>query len=126
MSKIKSNVYVPPGHPTPEQISSAVSSDKSGGELPYKIVRCKEAGVFAGYLLGQEGETVTLLNARCLWYWKGAFSLNEMADKGPSLPKECKFTTPTFRVKLLGAIQILDVSPEAKKVIEGIAPWQPT
>jgi hypothetical protein len=118
--------YVPVGHPTAEQIRAALSSDTPGVELPYRIVRCKEAGVFAGYLLACEGDTVILLNARCLWYWKGALSLNEIAEVGPALPKECKFTVPAFRVKLLGVIEVLDVTPKAQKVIEGIAPWQPS
>jgi len=44
--------------------------------LKYVICRTYSAGVFAGYLKNREGQEVTLLNARRLWYWDGGASLS--------------------------------------------------
>lgn len=38
----------------------------------YVIVRCKEAGVHAGYLVACEGRSAHLRECRRLWYWKPA------------------------------------------------------
>jgi len=38
----------------------------------YVIVRCRDAGVHAGFLVEREGRECTLKDARRLWYWKCA------------------------------------------------------
>lgn len=38
----------------------------------YVIVRCRDAGVHAGYLEAYAGREATLTDARRLWYWKPA------------------------------------------------------
>jgi len=38
----------------------------------YVIVRCRDAGVHAGELVGHEGREATLKDSRRLWYWKPA------------------------------------------------------
>ena len=92
--------------------------------LPYKIVRTYSAGVFAGFLESKNGREVVLRNARRLWYWKGAASLSQLAMEGGKNPKECKFPCPVDRVELLEAIEILDVTPNAKKCIEEVPIWE--
>ena len=49
---------------------------------PESIVRTYSAGVHIGEVKSLEGMTVRLANARRLWRWEGAFSLNEVATKG--------------------------------------------
>ena len=89
----------------------------------YVIVRTFSAGVFAGILVSRKGREVVMKDARRLWYWKGAASLSELAVRGTSAPSECKFPVPVPRVELLEVIEILDVTPAARKSIEGVPAW---
>lgn len=90
----------------------------------YVIVRTYSAGVFAGELESRTGREVVLLNARRLWYWKGAASLSQLAVSGTSDPAGCKFPVAVPRVELLETIEILDVTEEARKSIEGVPVWK--
>jgi len=95
-------------------------SDSAG---PYVIARTYSAGVFAGELVRREGKEVELANARRLWYWAGAASLSQLAVSGTSRPKDCKFPVAVPKVVLTEAIEILDVTPEARASIEAVKPW---
>lgn len=92
--------------------------------LPYKIVRTYSAGVFAGYLESRNGQEVVLRNARRIYYWAGAATLSQLATKGTSKPKECKFPCAVDRVELLQVIEILDVTAEAQKSIQSVKVWE--
>lgn len=92
-------------------------------ENRYVIVRTYSAGVFAGHLQSRNGREVIMTNARRLWYWAGAASLSQLAMEGVKKPKECKFPCAVDRVELLEAVEILDVTPEAKASIEGVPVW---
>lgn len=89
----------------------------------YVIVRTYSAGVFAGTLKSREGKEVVLADARRIWYWAGAASLSELATKGTSRPRECKFPAPVPSVLLTEAIEILEVTDAARKSIEEVPPW---
>ena len=89
----------------------------------YVIVRTYSAGVFAGTLQSRNGQEVVLTDARRLWYWKGAASLSQLAMEGTKAPNDCKFPWPVDRVELLQAIEILDVTPAARKSIESVPVW---
>ena len=91
--------------------------------LEYVIVRTYSAGVFAGELKCREGREVTMVNARRIWYWSGAATLSELAQRGTSKPDQCKFPAPVSQIILLEAIEILSVTPEARKNIEGVPAW---
>jgi len=91
--------------------------------MKYVIVRTYSAGVFAGELVSRKGKEVVMKNARRLWYWKGAASLSQLAMEGVKYPNECKFPIAVERVELLEAIEILDVTPQARKSIEGVPVW---
>lgn len=90
----------------------------------YVIARTYSAGVFAGYLDKKEGKEVTLLNARRIWYWKGAASLSQLAMEGTSKPKECKFPCEVERVVLTEVIELLDVTEKARLSISEVPIWQ--
>lgn len=92
----------------------------------YVIVRTYSAGVFAGELLSRNGQEVTLVNARCLWYWDGAASLSQLAMEGVKKPENCKFPCEVSKVELLQAIQILPCTNEAKKSIKEVPVWEIT
>jgi hypothetical protein len=64
----------------------------------YVIVRCRDAGVHAGVLAGNEGREVVLTESRRLWYWKPAgkkkflsgvavAGLSEASKVGAALPR---------------------------------------
>lgn len=90
----------------------------------YVIVRTYSAGVFAGELESRKGQEVVMRNARRIWYWDGAASLSQLANEGTSKPQNCKFPAPVDRVELLQAIEILDVTPAARKNIEAVPVWK--
>lgn len=90
----------------------------------YVIVRTYSAGVFAGELESRKGREVVMRNARRIWYWAGAASLSQLAMEGTSKPNECKFPIAVDRVELLEAIEIIDVTPQAKASIELVPVWK--
>ena len=87
------------------------------------IVRTYSAGVFFGNIESRNGQEVTMTNARRIWYWAGAASLSELAQRGTSKPQECKFPIAVDRVTLTQAVEILDVTPEAAASIDGVVVW---
>ena len=98
-----------------------MATKKSG---KYVIARTQSAGVFAGELVSREGSEVVMSNARRLWYWAGAASLSQLAMSGTSRPSDCKFPVAVSSVILLGVIEILDVTDEARSSIEGVPVWK--
>lgn len=92
--------------------------------MKYVIVRTYSAGVFAGYLESKNGKEVVMKKVRRLWYWSGAASLSQLAVEGTCKPKECKFPVTVDRIELTEAIEILDVTKEAKKSLESVAIWE--
>jgi len=89
----------------------------------YVIVRTLSAGVFAGELESRKGQEVVLRKARRLWYWAGAASLSQLAQTGTSRPRECKFPVEVDRVELLQAIELLDVTSQARRSIAEVPVW---
>ena len=89
----------------------------------YVIVRTYSAGVFAGYLKSRKGQEVVMNDVRRLWYWKGAASLSQLAVDGVKYPNECKFPAVVPTIELTQAIEILDVSKQAQKIIESVPVW---
>src|SRR5690554_4994985 len=89
----------------------------------YVIVRSYSAGVFAGYLVSEQGQEVVLRNARRLWYWSGAASLSQLAMEGVKKPMECKFPCEVDEVKIKEAIEILKCREEARLSIAAVPVW---
>lgn len=92
--------------------------------MPYVIVRCEGAGVFAGYLKERDGEEATILKARRLWYWSGAASLSQLAVDGTKKPTECKFPTEVAQIEVTRVIEVLQVTAKAQESIQGVGVWQ--
>ena len=89
-----------------------------------KIIRANGAGVFFGEVNKIEGSTVTLTNARRLWYWDGAASLSQLAQEGTAKPNNCKFPVAVDEVTVFNVLEILSVTDKAAKSIDGVKVWK--
>ncbi len=92
--------------------------------LKYVIIRTYSAGVFAGYLKSRNGQECEIIKARKIYYWEGAATLSQLAQSGTSKPDKCKFPEEVNSLTVLQAIEILDVTPEAKKSIDSVKIWK--
>lgn len=90
----------------------------------YYIVRCINAGVFAGNIKERNGSEVTMTDARNIWYWEGAATLLQMANDGVSQPQNCKFTVTVPEIILLDAVEILPCTAKAEDSIRGVKEWK--
>ena len=107
--------------PKDELISHmAINTD----DLKYCIIRTYSAGVHAGYLKERNGKEVTLINARRIWYWSGAFTLSAIAVDGVSKPDECKFSCIVPKITLTEAIEIIPCTEKARTIIEGVKVYE--
>lgn len=89
----------------------------------YVICRTYSAGVFAGILKSREGKEAILMDARRIWYWDGASSLSELANRGTSKPENCKFPCPVSEVLLTETIEIIPCTEQAEKSIREVKEW---
>lgn len=99
-------------------------SKKNGLIGSYVIVRADRAGVFAGTLLEKQGTEVVMADVRRIWYWDGAASLSQMAISGVSKPENCKFPEALKKILVLGVIEVIPCTKEARKSIEGVPIWK--
>ena len=86
----------------------------------YVIVRCRDAGVHAGYLKSYEGREVVLTESRRLWYWKAAnksHSLSGVAVNG--LESTSRITAEVETIVLPEACEIISCSGIAINSIQG-------
>ena len=88
------------------------------------IIRGDRSGVKYGTLVAQEGQEVTLKNARRIWYWDGAASLSQLAKDGTSRPSNCKFTVFVDSITILDAIEIIPCTNKAIISIEEVREWK--
>jgi hypothetical protein len=89
----------------------------------YVIARTYSAGVFAGILKSRDGKEAILNDARRVWYWDGASSLSELAERGTSKPDNCKFPCAVSEVLLTEVIEIIPCTEQAEKSIRGVKEW---
>lgn len=90
----------------------------------YCIVRGENFGVFAGTVEQVEGNKVLLRDARRIWYWEGAASLSQLATEGVKAPGSCKFAVRVESIVLLGVIEIIPATEEARVCIEEVPEWK--
>lgn len=88
------------------------------------IVRSVQAGVFYGNIKEKNGDEVTMTDARCLWYWSGAASLNQLAEEGVKNPINCKFTMAVPELTILNVCEIIPCSDKAVKNIDAVSVWK--
>lgn len=87
------------------------------------LIRGDRSGVFVGKLLEQNGREVTIENCRRIWYWDGAASISQLAKEGTSKPENCKFPVAISRMKVLDAIEIIDMTDKAVESINSVGEW---
>ena len=87
------------------------------------IVRGDRSGIFYGELVKRNGREVELKNCRRLWYWDGANSISELAEKGTKEPNNCKFTVIVKKIEILDVIEIIECTDKAIKSIESVKIW---
>jgi len=87
-------------------------------KTPEVLIRTYSAGVHFGRLKSRKGQEVVLTNARRIWSWRGANTLNEISLRGCS--SESKLSESVPEITLLQAIEVLPLSAEASKVLAGI------
>lgn len=78
------------------------------------VVRTFSAGVHVGTLAECSGTAVLLTDARRLWRWRGANSLNEIASSGVT-EDYTRISEPVDRILLTQAIEVIPCSPKAKQ-----------
>lgn len=78
----------------------------------YVIVRTVSAGVHAGVLVKRDGQEVTLKDARRIWRWYGANTLNEIALRGVS--DKSKVSEPVSEILLTQAIEVIPAAAEGE------------
>lgn len=81
-------------------------------KLKLVVIRTWGAGVHVGELVERNGQEAKLANARRLWRWRGANTLNEVATKGVSLDYT-RLSEPVPFIDLPTVIEVLPVSDAA-------------
>ena len=74
-------------------------------DKPLVITRARDSGVHVGRLLRREGREVELADARRIWHWKGANTLNEVAVDG--VAKGSKVSQPVSSIILLDVCEVI-------------------
>lgn len=78
----------------------------------FVICRTYSAGVHCGILVECSGTAVLLKDARRIWRWSEAFTLNEMAVKGCG--ESSRISQPVPSILLTQAIELIPCSDKAK------------
>lgn len=91
----------------------------------YVIVRCRDAGVHAGFLESCNGREAVMNDSRRLWYWKAKESafLSGVATYG--LVEHVSKVGAPIRVHLTETCEIIECSEAAKTSIQGVKNHEP-
>jgi hypothetical protein len=86
----------------------------------FVVVRTHSAGIHMGYLKECNGTNVLLTNARRLWRWRGANTLNEVSQNGVGEGSRISEVVPL--ILLTQAIEIIPCSKKGQKSLE-VSRW---
>jgi len=87
------------------------------------LIRTYSAGVHFGTIKERNGKEVTLVNARRLWSWQGACSLNQVAVDGVNI-KNSNISVVVPEITLTEAIEIIPMTEAAAQQMMGAKPWK--
>lgn len=87
------------------------------------IVRSNMAGVFFAILKEKNGNELTLQKARKFYYFSGANTVEDLANKGALNKDNCKLTVEIEEMVISEFVQILPCSDEAINNIKSISVW---
>lgn len=79
----------------------------------FVVVRTYSAGVHCGVLQSKNGKEVVLSDARRIWNWNGANTLNEVATKG--VAENSRISQPVDAIELTEAIELIQASAAARE-----------
>jgi hypothetical protein len=104
-----------------KEINSFANNQQTNSASIYKdvigkicVVRTYSAGVHIGKVKQVTETEVLLENAKRLWKWAGAFTLNEVAEKGIDF-ENSRISEEVPLILLSQKIEIIPVSNEAQK-----------
>ena len=93
----------------------------------FAIVRCRNAGVHAGFVVSRKDGVVTLSGSRRLWRWWSDATLSELAMSGPRKDKmgEQKYGVPLPILHLTESdvCEIIPATREAREAILSVPVW---
>lgn len=85
------------------------------------VVATSKGGMFFGYLVSHEGDTVTLTGARQCVRWVGTHGFLGLAAAGPG--QECRIGPAVPRISLPHVTAVVDATPGAVGAWEA-EPWR--
>lgn len=91
--------------------------------MRYCIVRCRDAGVHAGFIADHEGREVTLRLSRRLWRWHGR-TLSGLAIEGTTDASQCKYAPEVPEIIVLDACEIIPCTQAGMESIRNMEPWR--
>jgi hypothetical protein len=80
----------------------------------FVVVRTFSAGVHCGTLAAHDGKAVTLTDARRIWRWRGANTLNELSIHGAA-QDWTRISEPVQVIELTEAIELLPCTEQARQ-----------
>ena len=89
--------------------------------MRHVLVRTYSAGVHFGRFVKREGKEVTLRDARRVWHWEGAHTLNELVANGAA--SGSKISEPTSKILLTESIEIIEMTKEQHDRLAGVK-WE--
>lgn len=90
----------------------------------YYIVRTVNAGVFFGKIKFINKESILMQDVRKLWYWEGAYAVEELALHGTKKPNNCRFTVIIPEMEIAEPVQIIPCTKESVESIQAVEIWQ--
>ena len=92
----------------------------------FYIIRCYGAGVFFAKVKEHDkaNKTITLENARKIFYWDGAAAIEQLAMEGTKKPDNCKITMEVPEMVCADPIQIIPCTKEAVENIGAVKTWK--
>lgn len=91
-------------------------------EMKYVVVRSNMAGVFCGTLKTKNGTEVVLTNARKIYRWQGAYTVEDIAVKGLNV-EASQITVPVGEIVIDDVCQVLPATNTAQKILTEAPAW---
>jgi hypothetical protein len=81
----------------------------------FVIIRTRDAGVHTGFLAesSRDSMCVVLTEARRIWWWSGAFTLNEIAMNGCG--DDSRISAPVDFIRLTQVLEVIPCREGAKE-----------
>ena len=88
----------------------------------YVVVRSNMAGVYCGTLKNKNGTEVVLANARKIYSWQGAYTVEDIAVKGLNA-EASQITVSVKEIIIDDVCQVLPTTNTAQKILTEAAAW---